>query len=412
MTLAERLQHWQARREGWVWLLTLFSLASFIEVTVYGQLGAFTPLYLPQFGIPVEAVPQWTGLIAGLASGLGIPFLPLWGALADRYRRQPVIVRSFAALLTALVVMRLSGNIWTFVLGRSVTSLAWGNSGLMMTTLAERAPRQRLGLAFAILNGASPVGAFMGPLLGGPVVDRWGFPALLLLDAGLLALVCLALSVGYHDPYGGVARGSVLSMAAESVTITWRLPQLRLLFPALFLLLSGWMMATAYAPLVVTALYQGADVGTVVGWVIGLGGLTSLALSPVIGALADRYGHWRVLLIGAGLTILLWPLPALTRSLTEFAVAWGVLNGVASGVFALSFTVLVEAVAADLRGRVMSFAYLPMNVGGILGPALGSVVTRLSLFAIFPTAALLTALGLAALVVAARRARDPQLNPN
>ncbi len=396
------------RRDGWVWLLTLFSVAGFIEVTVYGQLGAFTPLYLPRFGIPVADVPQWTGLIAGLASGLGIPFLPLWGALADRYRRQPVIVRSYAALLVALVVMLLGANIWTFVLGRSVTSLAWGNTGLMMATLSERAPRQRLGLAFAILNSAGPVGAFLGPLLGGPIVDRWGFPALLLVDAGLILLVCVALSVGYHDPYGGAARGSVLRMAAESVTVTWQAPQLRPLFPALFLLLSGWMMATAYAPLVVTALYEGADVGTVVGRVIGLGGLTSLALSPVVGALADRYGHWRVLLIGAGLAVLLWPLPGLARSLAGFTVAWGVLNGVASGVFALSFTVLAGAVPPDLRGRVMAFAYLPMNVGGLVGPALGSLVTRLSLFAIFPTAALLTALGLVGLL-AARRAAEPLL---
>ncbi|MCW5849281.1 MAG: MFS transporter [Anaerolineae bacterium] len=399
------------KQAGWLWLLTLFSAASFIEVTVYGQLGAFTPIYLPQFGIPVEAVPQWTGLIAGLSSGLGIPFLPFWGALADRYRRQPVIVRSFAALLTALVVMRLSGNIWTFILGRSVTSLAWGNTGLMMTTLSERTPRGRLGLAFGILNGAGPVGAFLGPLLGGPIVDRWGFPTLLVVDAGLMALVCRALTVGYHDPYGGVARGSMLTMAAESVTVTWRSRQLRALFPALFLLLSGWMMGTAFAPLVVTALYQGDDVGTVVGWVIGLGGLTSLALSPVVGALADRFGHWRVLLIGAALTILLWPLPALTHSLTGFTVAWAVLNGVASGVFALSFTVLAGAAAPDIRGRVMAFAYLPLNVGGLFGPALGSLVTRLSLFAIFPTAAVLTALGLAALVVAARRATDPLVPP-
>ena len=395
------------KQASWLWLLTLFSAASFIEVVVYGQLGAFTPLYLPQLGIPTEAVAQWTGLIAGLTSGLGIPFLPLWGALADRYRRQTVIVRSSIALLTALVLMRLAGNIWTFVLGRSVTSLAWGNTGLMMTTLSERAPRQRLGLAFAILNGAGPVGAFLGPLLGGPIVDRWGFPTLLLVDAALIALVVVMLTLAYHDPYGGVATGSVLRMSAEAVTVTWRSPQLRALFPALFLLLSGWMMVTAYAPLVVTTLYQGADVGTVVGWVIGLGGLTSLALSPVIGALADRYGHWRVLLIGAALTIVLWPLPGLTRSLAGFTVAWAVLNGVASGVFALSFTVLAGAVTPDIRGRVMAFAYLPMNVGGLLGPALGSLVTRLSIFAIFPTAALLTALGLAALVVASRRATDP-----
>ena len=50
----------------------------------------------------------------------------------------------------------------------------------------------------------------------------------------------------------------------------------------------------------------------------------------------------------------------------------------------------------------MSFAYLPVNVGFMVGPAIGSVVTQLSLFAVFPTAAFITALGVGALGLAAR----------
>jgi hypothetical protein len=53
---------------------------------------------------------------------------------------------------------------------------------------------------------------------------------------------------------------------------------------------------------------------------------------------------------------------------------------------------------------VMSFAYLPVNVGYMVGPAIGSVVTRGSVFAIFPTAAVLTALGIGVVWIAARQA--------
>ena len=51
----------------------------------------------------------------------------------------------------------------------------------------------------------------------------------------------------------------------------------------------------------------------------------------------------------------------------------------------------------------MSFAYLPVNMGFILGAGLGSVVTQGSLFNVFPVAAVLTALGLLALIYAARQ---------
>ena len=51
----------------------------------------------------------------------------------------------------------------------------------------------------------------------------------------------------------------------------------------------------------------------------------------------------------------------------------------------------------------MSFAYLPVNVGGILGPGLGSLVTQAGVFAVFPAAAVLTALGVGAMLSARKR---------
>jgi MFS family permease len=392
---------------SWIWLLTLFSAAGFAETLFFGQLGAFTPLYLPQLGVPAREVAAWTGASAAIASAAGLPFLPFWGALADRYARQPIIVRSFVAHLVAIVIMLLAGNIWVFVVGRSVSSLALGNSGLMLTTLSERVPQRRMGLAFAIMNSAPPLGAFVGPLVGGPIVDTRGFPALLVVDVALMLAVILVLTFGYRDSYRGAARGSLTSMAAESVRIILRSPRLRALFPALFLLFAGWLMAYTYVPLAIAALYHGPGLGAAVGVVVGIGGLTTLVLGPTLGVLADRNGYWRVLLIGSCVVVLLWPLPALARNLAQFGIAWAALNGAAAGVFAISFNVLSSSVASEVRGRVMAFAYLPINVGGLIGPALGALLARGNVFAVFPVAALMTLVGVGMLLVAQRQQVTP-----
>src|SRR5690349_17287942 len=81
---------------SWLWLLALFSLAGFVETTFWGQMNAFTPLYLPTLGIAARDVALWTGIAVSASNAVGLPLLPFWGALADRYARQPVIVRSFA----------------------------------------------------------------------------------------------------------------------------------------------------------------------------------------------------------------------------------------------------------------------------------------------------------------------------
>ncbi len=390
-------------RSSWIWLLALFTVGSFIETIFYGQLTAFTPLYLPRLGVRPVDVALWTGLITSIAGLLGLPFLPFWGALADRYARKPIIIRSFVVELVAGLVALLAGNIWVFVLGRAITSLSLGNSGLMMTTLAERAPANRQGLAFSIMNSASPIGAFLGPLVGGPVVDHLGFPALMGIDAGLLLLVVLALTFGYQDHYTGTNRGPLLRMALDSIKLILHSPRLRTLFPAFFGLYAGWMLSLTYVPVVVGKLYQGQDLGTMVGLVLGAGGVLALFLGPLIGTLADRLGHWKILLAGAGLAIVLWPFPALAGSLLPFGAAWALISGLTTGVLSISFNILSSSTTPETRGRVMSFAYLPLNIGLIIGPAIGSLVTRTSVFAVFPTAAILTALGAVLLLVARKK---------
>jgi len=393
---------------AWRGLLALFTLGSLVETIFYGQISAFTPLYLPGLGVPLQDIARWTGIIASVSGLVGLPFLPLWGALADRYARKPVIIRSFAVHLLSGVVALLAGNVWVFLIGRSISSFALGNSGLMLTTLAERVPARKQGLAFAIMNSAAPIGVFLGPLLGGPVVDRWGMRALLGIDAFLLLGVVLALAFGYRDHYRGQARGPILRMAYDSLGILWQSHRLRTLLPALFLLFAGWVMAMTYVPVVVSELYLGANLGTVVGVVMGAGGFLALFLGPLMGALADRFSHWRVLFLGALLLVLLWFTPLLATKLLGLGVAWAVINGVASGVFSVSFNVLAGSAPEQVRGRVMSFAYLPVNIGGILGPALGAYLSRDTAMAVFPAAAVITALGLGVLYLASRYPVTPK----
>ena len=221
-------------------MLTLFTLASFIEVIAYGQLAAFTPLHLPKIGVAPDDVPAAVGLIAVGANVFGVLFLPFWGVLADRFGRKPLIIRSFVATGSGLAIATFARDVWTFGLARGLTALNLGNSGLMMTTLHESAPAARLGFAFGVVNGAGPLGAFLGPLLGGPLVDRYGFNLVLGIDALLLTGVVLGLTFGYRDSFTPTReRPPILRAAFEGLALIWRSPRLRALLPALLILFAG-----------------------------------------------------------------------------------------------------------------------------------------------------------------------------
>lgn len=401
-TMANR----ERTQASWVWLLGLFTLASLVDASFYGQINAFTPLELRTYHLSPAQVTTATGLLASLTWAVGLPFLPLWGALADRYSRQPVIVRSFLAFLVAGLLMLFARDLWLFALGRAVMSFALGNSGLMMTTLAERVPQRRLGLAFAVMNSAAPIGYFAGPLAGGVVMDRWGFSPLILLNIALVLLVVLALAFGYRDDYAGKRDAPLWRMALDSVVLVGRSGDIRKLFAALFVLFLGWEAILPYIPVAVGDLYRGTDIGTVVGVVVGIGGLVTLFAGPAMGALADRFGRWRVLLSGTALSILLLPVPALMHSLAGFTITWSVTNGLLSTILALSFTVLSDASPAETRGRIMAFSWLPVELAATIGSFAGSVVAHQSVWWLFPAAALMTIIGIGVLVVAAPRQRE------
>src|SRR2546430_1013527 len=190
-----------------------------------------------------------------------------------------------------------------------------------------------------------------------------------------MAAVVALLYFGYRDgfvPRG--AGGSLLRMAGDGVALIVRSPRLRALFPALFLLFAGWMLAYIYVPLVVARLYAGSDPATAVGIVLGAGGLGIFVASPAIGALADRVGRSRTLFTGCTALAVVWLLPFFARELVSFTVAWAIVNGLAAGLFSVSFTMLSASTGDATRGRVMTFAYLPANMGFVIGPGIGSIV--------------------------------------
>ena len=67
----------------------------FVTLIGFGLSMPFIPLYVQALGIHDRAeIAIWSGVLAGSAA-LSMAFMaPLWGALADRYGRKAMLVRS------------------------------------------------------------------------------------------------------------------------------------------------------------------------------------------------------------------------------------------------------------------------------------------------------------------------------
>src|SRR5690348_4330049 len=90
------------------WQVTLWVMVGiqFLMTGAFNFLSPIMPLFLPELGVTSDSgVAIWSGILTGSTSFVAAFASPLWGRLADRYGRKPMLLRScFAiALFTALM---------------------------------------------------------------------------------------------------------------------------------------------------------------------------------------------------------------------------------------------------------------------------------------------------------------------
>lgn len=77
------LTPWPGLERGsrdWRFTAGLFFITVLLETAAFGQLTAFTPLYLRQvIQLPEEEIPFWTGMLVATSLAVAVPLAPWWG---------------------------------------------------------------------------------------------------------------------------------------------------------------------------------------------------------------------------------------------------------------------------------------------------------------------------------------------
>lgn len=362
----------QAR--GWIALTGMFAVANFVEIILYSNLAAFTPVYLQSIGFDDESIRFWTGFLASVGMMLGFWFVPMWGVLADRHGRKPLIVRSFAIEVVACVIMAFAPSIWFFMLGRMLTGLALGNTGLMLASISERTPRARVGLAIALVAGAQPLGGVFGSLIGGFVVAAIGIHALWLFNGFLIALVCLMLIVFYHEEFTRRPTPHIVTMLRRSLGAVATTPLVVRLFLFSFIATAGYFFTYPYLSTRLLQLAPDANAGVTIGIVFGIAGIATLFATPVWGTVADKVGHERILPIVTFLAACSYIPLYLASSVIGFTAAFFMLSAFSPAINSLTFATIGIETPPDRRNAVMSMLYMPLNAASVVAPLLASVM--------------------------------------
>ncbi|KAF8797889.1 MFS general substrate transporter [Phlegmacium glaucopus] len=90
-----------------------------------------------------------------------------WGFFSDRYGRRPVVLVGVSGLTISTLLFGLSSNLSSVMISRTLAGLFSGNVAVIPVILSEITDESNQTLAFPFFGLWWPVGAIIGPLIGG-----------------------------------------------------------------------------------------------------------------------------------------------------------------------------------------------------------------------------------------------------
>ena len=165
-------------------------LAEFTAILGFSFAFPFLPLFLHR-ELHIPNGPQlafWSGISAG-ATGFALALTsPIWGRLADRYGRKPMLVRAMIGGGISVGLMGLAQSALQLTALRGVQGASSGTVAAATALVATETPAAHLAWALGILSSAISLGNAAGPAAGGLAANLLGLRAIFL-GGGLLLLL-------------------------------------------------------------------------------------------------------------------------------------------------------------------------------------------------------------------------------
>ncbi|MFE9190285.1 MFS transporter [Micromonospora sp. NPDC007208] len=372
---------------------------------------------------------------------------PILGRLGDMVGKRRVLIGVLAALAAGTLLAALAPNLTVLIVARALQGAAGAILPLSIGIVRDQLPREKVGVTVGLLSAIFGVGAGVGIVAAGPIVEHlswhWLFwlPLVLvvvallgaifgmpesrvrtpgrldMLGAAILSvsLVSLLLAVskgqgwGWTEPktIGLFVLGAVamivfvrVELRVREPLIDMRLMRIRGVWATdLVALILGFAMFGTFV-LVPTLLQLPAATGYGFGKTVSQAGLFLLptvlmmvVFGPLAGLLDRRFGPKVPMFLGTVAVVVAFALPALAHGATWQVLLSGVLTGAGIGLaFAAMSNAIIESVPAGQTGEASGVNTIARTIGSSIGAAVvAAVITSNSTPQGLPTDAAFTA---------------------
>jgi len=380
-------RHWQRN-------LAVCLVGSIINITAMTLLLPFLPLYVEQLGVTDHAgIAQWSGIAYGAAFLAAALVAPLWGRLADRYGRKLMLMRASLGLAIAMPLIGMSHNVWELVALRLFAGFAGGYTSGSTILVATHTPRERSGWALGMLSSGIMAGGLVGPLVGGVLPQLVGIRGTFWLAGAAVFITFLATTFLIKEERRPASKNRAAAEGGWS-SIPDKRPVIAMLATGLLLMIANMSIEPIITLYVAQIVEDPAKVTLVSGITMSAAALGSILSASRLGRLADRIGHWSVIIGALAVAaVLLIPQAFVTQGWQLVLLRF--LMGLAlGGLLPCVTSVIRHNVPYAVSGAILGYATSSQYTGQVVGPLLGGFVGgHIGMRAVFLGTAVLMAAG-------------------
>ncbi|HEX8974594.1 MAG TPA: MDR family MFS transporter [Patescibacteria group bacterium] len=202
------------------WVLFTVIVGTFLGRLDQTIVNLALPKIISDFGITVSSA-GWIATAYILANAV---FVPVWGKLGDVYGQKKVYILGFSLFIFGSILAGIAWNLSSMIVFRVIQAIA--GSADYPTAMAILAytfkPGKERAQALGIWSSSFAAASVFGPLLGGPLIDNFGWRSVFLINLpigilGVLLAMTFVHEGGRHfkehafDWWGAITLGMSLS---------------------------------------------------------------------------------------------------------------------------------------------------------------------------------------------------------
>ncbi|MBB3148879.1 MFS family permease [Phyllobacterium trifolii] len=358
----------------WRQNLVVCLLGSFTTIVAMTLILPFLPLYVEQLGVKDHAaIVQWSGVAYGATFFTAALVAPLWGRLADLYGRKLMLIRASLGMAVAMSLIGMATDVWQLVFLRLLTGLLGGYASGSTVLVATQTPKARTGWALGTLASGIMAGNLVGPLIGGALPPLIGIRQTFWLAGGVIFITFLATSFFIKEEWRP-AKSKTGKLGGGWSAIPDKRPIIVMLLAGMLLMLANMSIEPIITVYVAQLVDNPSHVTMVAGIVMSAAALGSILSASRLGKLADRIGHWNVIVAALGVSALLLIPQAFVTEGWQLVVLRFLMGLSLGGLLPCITSVIRHNVPDRVSGTILGYATSSQYAGQVIGPLAGGFV--------------------------------------